>query len=202
MMMCFFSCSMASQVNASENMEDQLIYAVDHNNKAKMLGCTQQDPGLLLSLVENGDFLEDSDKIIRMFTTMKKAGVNLNYQDDDGDSVLHIVVETLVGDLFGIPIVTALINNIGRALTGQQYQDENDDEGIFGSESEIVIKIKKTQKFVKSLLKLGVNKKIKTYEDHETAADLLKSYIDEIGDEGADHKQMMREMKKLYKMLQ
>ena len=51
------------------------------------------------------------------------------------------------------------------------------------------------------MLKLGVKKNLKTHDDHETAADVLNSYIDEIGDEGIDHKQVMDELEKLYKML-
>lgn len=200
MMVCLMSYSMAFQAADHESdeldLEDQLLHAVDRNNKAKILGCMKQNPGLLFSLIDDEGLLDKPDEIIRIFTTMKKAGVNLNYQDEDGDGILHAVIEASIADIFTVPIIIALITNIAG-----QTQDSNDQEGVFLSDSELVIKLKNAQKIVKALLKLGVKKKMKTHEDHETAADRIKDIIDEIGDEEVDYKQSMHELHKLYKML-
>lgn len=204
MIICLVSYSMTFQAANCESdesdLEDQFLHALDRNNKVKILGCIKQDPGLLFWLVDDEGLLDEPDKIIHIFTTMKKAGVNLNYQDEDGDGILHTLIESGFADVFAERIITAFITNIARAFTGKT-QDSNDQEGLFLSDSEIAIKLKNTQKIVKTLIKLGVKKNLKNYEDHESAADRVKDIIDEIGDEGADHKQIMHELQKLYKML-
>jgi hypothetical protein len=192
-----------SQVDA-QDMEDRLIHAIDHNNKAKILGYIKQDPSLLFSLIDSDEFLENPDKAIHMFTIMKKAGVNFAYQDEQGDSILHAVVEAFIGTTFLAPFIEGIVLNLASGLNrlflGEDDEDKDDQKSLFLSDSKFVIVIKNTQKIVKALLKLGVKKNLKNH-DNATAADVLKACIDEIDYEKADHKQMMHELQKLYKIL-
>ena len=188
-----------------QDVEDRLIYAIDHNNKAKILGYIKQDPSLLFSLINSDEFLKNPDKTIRMFTTFKKSGVNLNCKDEHGDSVLHAVVEVYFETVFGIPVIAMLISNIARAcsgsFTGQENDDKDDKKNPFLSESEFVAVTKNTQKIIQGLLKLGVKKNLKNH-DNETAADVLKSYIDEMKSEIGSYKKAFVKLNKLYKMVQ
>ncbi|MDP3787742.1 MAG: hypothetical protein Q8Q60_00315 [Candidatus Chromulinivorax sp.] len=76
----FVNVSAVEDVQINEqDLEDRLIHAIDHNNKAKILGCMKEDPSLLFSLIDSDEFVENPDKIIRMLMVMKKAGVNRPY---------------------------------------------------------------------------------------------------------------------------
>ncbi len=183
----------------TQDMEDQLIHAIDHNNKAKILGYIKQDPSLLFSLIDSDEFLENPDKAIHMFTIMKKAGVNFDYQDDDGDSILHAVVEIFIATIFVGPLIEGLIVNLANLFTGEE--DKYDAQDLFLSEPDFIVVTKNTHKIIQGLCKLGVKKNLKNH-DNETAADVLKSYIDEMESERGSYKKTFVELDKLYKMLQ
>lgn len=191
----------AHNTQETQDMEDRLIHAIDRNNKAQILGYIKQDPSLLFSLIDSDDFVEDPDKIIRMLTVMKKAGVNLNYQDEDGSTILHAAVEVYIIFGFGIPAIGVLINSIvsgiSKNFTGEGL--DLDDEDYF-SESDFIEITQSTQKIVKGLLSLGVKKKLKDGDGY-TAADHIKAYIDEFASERGEYKQGFAELDKLYKML-
>ena len=188
-----------AQEQAQRLFKERFTKAVEIKNKAQILGYIKQDPSLMLLFAESDDFLDNSDETIRMFTTMKKAGVNLNYQNKDGESILHITVEAF----FMQTVMREFFNKIGNAISkffvGEE--DEQNQESSFLSESEFILKIQNTQKIVQALYKLGVNKHLKTRESRQTAADYVKEFIDEIKNEFDKHTKIMKKLQKLYKTL-
>ncbi len=188
----------------TQDMENQLIHAIDHNNKAKILEYIKQDPSLLFSLIDSDEFLENPDKAIHMFTIMKKAGVNFDYQDEDGDSILHAVVEAFIAIVFTMPLLGFVANKLAlglsRIFTGEENQEKDDASDYFLSEPDYIEVTKNAQKIVKGLLGLGIKKHLKN-NDGQTAGDDLKSYINEIESDRGDYEKSFVELNKLYKML-
>lgn len=207
LMLFWMSCSLASQEDSNTSdavdINNQFMHAVNTHNKAKILAYSKQDPSVLFSLVDSDDVFEKPDTIIRIFTIMKKAGVNLNYQDNDGNNILHLLVDQFIDVTFTMPFIMTLIGNIASACN-RWFTGENDKEHLqedaFLSESEFITVTKNAQKILKSLLKLGIKKHVKNH-DHETAADILKSYIDEMESDRAGNKKAFIELDKLYTML-